>query len=307
MAGSTDLVSLVMPVHRPRADWLEAAVASALGQTGCSLELIAVDDGCDPPLADVGGGDPRVRVVRIDHGGASQARNAGVAAAHGRWVRFVDADDVYEPGSTARLLRLTGDADDVIAYGATAFCDEHLRPVWTMTSRVQGDALVDCLLGRFTVRPQSLLFPRGLVEAAGGWDPELRVAEDWDLVLRCLESAHVRGERRVATYYRRHRGGLTADSAIALHDARRVVARYFDRHPDQRGTRLERAADGTLHALAARVAATDGRAATAVAEAARSLVADPRALTGETIRALPALRGHVVHRLRRRTARGAVP
>jgi glycosyltransferase involved in cell wall biosynthesis len=301
-AGDEDLVSLVMPVHQTRADWLAAAVASALAQTSCSIELIVVDDGSDPPLSAPPGGrdDSRVRILRIDHAGASQARNAGLAAAKGRWVRFVDADDVYEPGSTARLLALAGGAQDVIAYGATTFCDEDLRPIWTMTARLEGDALVPCLLGRLTVRPQSLLFPRALVEAAGGWNTGLRVGEDWDLVLRCLESARVRGEGRVATFYRRHPGGLTSDSAVALQDARKVVAGYFDRHPDQRGGPLERATTGMLHALAARVAFTRGRPGEALREARRSVVSDPKALMREAARSWPALRGHVARRLGRR-------
>ena len=47
----SDLVSLVMPVWRPRREWLLEAVGSALGQRDCSLELIVVDDGNAEPVA----------------------------------------------------------------------------------------------------------------------------------------------------------------------------------------------------------------------------------------------------------------
>ena len=45
-------------------------------------------------------------VVRIAHAGPGAARNAGLAIATGKWIRFVDCDDVFDPDSTARLLRL---------------------------------------------------------------------------------------------------------------------------------------------------------------------------------------------------------
>lgn len=92
-----------MPVWRSREDWLRAAVDSALAQRDCDLELIVVDDGCERPvaelLADVD--DRRLRVRRVPHGGVSAARNAGLAAAGGDWIRYVDGDDVLT--ATARL------------------------------------------------------------------------------------------------------------------------------------------------------------------------------------------------------------
>src|SRR5215216_4501969 len=110
-ASEGPLVTLVMPVWRPRRDWLLQAVRSALAQRDCRLELVVVDDGNPEPvaemLADVR--RPGLRVLRIPHGGVCIARNAGIEAARGSLIRFVDADDVYEPGSTARLTRLVDD------------------------------------------------------------------------------------------------------------------------------------------------------------------------------------------------------
>jgi cellulose synthase/poly-beta-1,6-N-acetylglucosamine synthase-like glycosyltransferase len=97
------LVSLIMPVWNPRPDWLHAAIESALAQRGCAIELIVVDNGNDTPVArcspDVR--DPRLRIIRTQHGGVSAARNAGMAEARGDFLRFLDCDDVFEP--TARV------------------------------------------------------------------------------------------------------------------------------------------------------------------------------------------------------------
>jgi GT2 family glycosyltransferase len=249
-------VSLMMPVWNPRGEWLREAVESALGQRGCSLELIVVDDGCPVPvstlLADLD--DPRMRIIRCAHGGEAAARNVGIAAARGRYLRFVDADDVLEPGSTARLLRLAAGADDVIAYGSTISCDAELRPDRdnVISSRIEGDATAACLLNRFTCMVPAMLFPAGVVAAAGPWDPGFRACGDWDWCLRALEHARVRGEPAPALFYRRHATSASTDRPAAWAGCVRTVEGYFERHPEARGTALQRRAEAMLLVLAAR-------------------------------------------------------
>jgi GT2 family glycosyltransferase len=249
-------VSLMMPVWNPRPEWLREAVASALGQRGCSLELIVVDDGCPVPVSTLleGFADPRLRVIRCAHRGQAAARNTGIAAARGRRLRFVDADDVLAPDSTARLLRLMGDADDVIAYGATVSCDAELKPDRdnVIGSRLEGEATAACLLNRFTCMVPAMLFPARVVAAAGPWDPGFSACGDWDFCLRALEHARVRGEPVPALYYRRHATSTSADRPAAWAGCVRTVERYFERHPEARGTALHRSAGAMLLVLAAR-------------------------------------------------------
>lgn len=240
-------MSIVLCAWEPRPDWFREAVMSALGQQDCELELIVVDDGSAEPVADLISDvdDLRIRVVRVEHGGLARARNAGIRAARGRFVRFADADDVLEAGSTARLLRLAA-AGSTIAYGSTLVCDEYLRPIGLKTSRLEGWVADQCLLYRFDVRHMSMLFPRNVVEAVGEWDTSLRQCQDWDYVLRALEHAPVRGEREVATYYRRHGASASTNLEAALHYESLVVDRYFERHPEGMGTKLEREARAKL-------------------------------------------------------------
>jgi hypothetical protein len=239
-------VSLIMPTWRPNPDWLRTAVASALAQRGCQLELLVVDDGSPEPvsavLEDVR--DPRLRVLETAHGGTSHARNVGFAHSSGDWIRFVDSDDVLPPESTAHLLAI-GAGRDVIAYGATVYCDADLRPLESVTSDVRGLAAEKCLLGGFLVTLPALLFPRTVVERVGDWDESITVCQDWDFVLRALEHARVDGDHAVALHYRQHAGGAskgdlgTPQWHLAQEGRRAVIDRYFERHPEQRGTRLE--------------------------------------------------------------------
>ncbi len=304
---SETLVSLMMPVWRPRAEWLREAVRSALDQTGCAIELLLIDDGSPVPVVELLDGleDPRLRVIRIEHGGEAHARNAGLAEARGGYLRFIDADDVIAPTSTSLLLGLCEGRGDLIAYGATLFCDEHLRPLWKMTSEVEGDGVTACLLGRFQTRVTALLFPRRVIELTGLWDPGFQVSPDWDFILRSLEHGQVRGTGSVASLYRRHPGGATADPSAGAKAAERVVARYFERHPEQRGTALERKARARTLAHAGRVYATHRRPGKAISRLARATRLDPGAVWTEVSQGLPLLaaRGRRVLRMESRDLR----
>lgn len=272
-------VSLVMPVWRPEPAWLLEAVDSALGEHDVDLELVVVDDGNDVPVADLLAdrlADPRLRVVRVEHGGVSAARNAGTEAATGEYLRYVDADDVVELGSTARLRALADPG--TIAYEDTLVRDEASGRTFRISSRLRGSIAVECLLGEFHSRHVSMLFPREVVRRAGPWDPRLRVREDFDFVLRCLEQAPVVPGEGTATTYRRHSASATRSGRAvedAEHASRLVVAGFFTRHPALRGSPTEREAWRRLRDAEARTALGQDRPLRAVRRATPLLRRDP--------------------------------
>jgi len=105
---SNDLVSVIMPVYNAAA-WLQRAVDSVLTQSHARLELIAVDDASSdlsPAMLDAyAAADARVRVLRqACNGGVAAARNAGIAAACGDYVAFLDADDWWHPAKLERQV-----------------------------------------------------------------------------------------------------------------------------------------------------------------------------------------------------------
>jgi glycosyltransferase involved in cell wall biosynthesis len=275
------LVSLIMPAWRPRADWLHEAVASALDEQACDIELIVVDDGNEQPVADMLAdvGDSRLRILRIEHAGPYAARNAALAVARGSFVRYFDADDVAEPGSTGRLLALAqANAGDVLAYGATLMCDEALAPQRVVTAETDGDAVEECVLGGFDVYVVSILYPRAVLDRAGPWEETaFTVSGDWDYVLRALEQAPVRRLDEVVTRYRRHPTSVTKSSRVAAGaDAGRLVLeRFFERNPQRRGSALERRAYTNLHLLRARSHALAGERRPALRQLALAARRDP--------------------------------
>ena len=114
---SNPLVSIVVPCYQ-NGRTLARTVQSIVGQTMPDWELIAVDDGsADDTLAvlqSLAREEPRMRVLHQANGGVSAARNAGMAAARGTWLMFVDADDWLLPDALAHLLSLADDRLDIV-------------------------------------------------------------------------------------------------------------------------------------------------------------------------------------------------
>src|SRR3954470_1810603 len=88
-------VSVIIPTYN-YARYLPQAIDSALGQTHAPLEVIVVDDGStdDTPRV-LEAYASRIRVIRQANQGAGAARNAGIAAARGEYVAFLDSDDLW--------------------------------------------------------------------------------------------------------------------------------------------------------------------------------------------------------------------
>ena len=124
-----------------------------------------------------------------------------------------------------------------------------------------------------------MLFPRRVVELAGAWVGGFDISEDWDFVLRAVEHADVRADPAPATYYRRHGRSRTgaADVEAGERDRAHVIRRYFERHPEQRGTRLERDARAAADLDRASAYAAAGATGTAGRRLARAAGAAPRA------------------------------
>lgn len=109
-----DLISVIIPVYNVQ-DYLPACLECVCAQTYENLEIILVDDGatdgsgaiCDTWAQK----DPRIRVIHKANGGLSTARNAGINIARGRWITFVDSDDLIAWDMVEGLQRVIGEAD----------------------------------------------------------------------------------------------------------------------------------------------------------------------------------------------------
>lgn len=128
-----ELISVIVPVYNVE-KYLERSVNSLLAQTYTEFEIILVDDGS----TDSGGAlcdsikerDGRIRVLHKKNGGLSSARNAGLKVAEGKYVAFVDSDDVVSPDYLLKLYSaMTAVGADMAMCGKAVFKgDEDIIP-----------------------------------------------------------------------------------------------------------------------------------------------------------------------------------
>lgn len=113
----TPLVSIVMPCYN-NGQTLARTVKSIQAQTQKDWELIAVDDGSKDDtlsvLENLARGEARMRVIHQENGGVSAARNAGMDAAKGQWIFFIDADDHLLAHALDHLLAMTDEETDIV-------------------------------------------------------------------------------------------------------------------------------------------------------------------------------------------------
>ncbi len=113
------VISVIIPVYNVE-KYLDRCVQSVVDQSYSNLEIILVDDGstdnCPIICDEWTNRDNRIRVIHKKNGGLSDARNAGMAAASGEYISFIDSDDWIEPEMMERLLRaIVQDESDIAA------------------------------------------------------------------------------------------------------------------------------------------------------------------------------------------------
>lgn len=179
--GDAPLVSIVMPV-RNRPVLITTAIASVQAQTLGSWELVVVDDGSTDHTPDVVAGmaatDPRIRLVRKEHGGVSAARNAGLQSSRGRYVAFLDSDNVWRPQFLELATAALDGTGHAVGYAGLAVHQDG------RTTYLAFEGGYEHLLVVNHIDQNVLVAERTALEEAGGFDQRLRRWVDHDLVLR---------------------------------------------------------------------------------------------------------------------------
>ncbi len=191
MTPSTDAlpaVSVVIPAYN--AAWcVRRAVDSVLAQTFRDFELLVVDDGSTDDTAQVlGSYGPAVTVFQKANGGLSSARNAGIGAARGELIAFLDADDWWLPMKLERQVELMCSRPEL------GFCSTAARVVdpdgavlniWT-GAQWQGSFLVHLFgtHGDVAGSGSAVVARRSLFGQVGGFDESLHSLEDIDMWMR---------------------------------------------------------------------------------------------------------------------------
>lgn len=206
-------VSVVIPTVRG-GRLLAEAVRSALGQTLDDVEVLVVTNASGVDLALLPA-DPRIRVLHQPRGGKPWAVNLAVGEARGRWLAFLDDDDLWEPEKLElQLAALEG-------WRGVPACTSQFRLIdedGALTGDGWGRPMTyrELLGARGRFLWSTLVVARSRWVLLGGLDPRVRYAEDLAFVLRLLADGPCAFVDTPLVRYRRHRGAITRDHALEL-------------------------------------------------------------------------------------------
>jgi glycosyltransferase involved in cell wall biosynthesis len=210
-------VSVVMPVYNART-FVSKAIESVLGQTFQDYELIVMDDGSTDGSREevMKFGDRLTYLSQVNQGGAG-ARNEGVKHTRGRYLAFLDADDIWYPTKLQRCFEVLEAAPDAAMACST----------FTLMS-FEGDVLIPhmklpaakgiyprLLLGNF-LSPQGSFIRREVFERYAGYCAETNLYEDWPLWARISRDHEVVWLDEPLFYYRSSKPGKYAPKTVAL-------------------------------------------------------------------------------------------
>lgn len=186
------LVSVIIPAYNC-SSFIAAALDSVLAQTMPDYEIIVVNDGSlDTPELErvLQPYAASIRYIKQANGGASAARNTAVRAARGRYLAFLDSDDIWLPHHLehqTRLLLQDPSLGLVYSNGVRVKDDRLIAIAFDETPQSLPVNMVSLLLEKATVNTSSTVVIREAVVAAGLFDEQLKRCEDVDLWLRLAQ------------------------------------------------------------------------------------------------------------------------
>lgn len=217
-------VSVVLPTYNGASrGFIRDAIESVVAQSEPGFELIIVDDGstdntnelCREYLS-----DPRVRVLRFSNAGVSAARNAGIAAATGPYVCFLDDDDVWKADKLSKQLDrfALGGKSLGLVYTAIEIIDERGNVVGMQSHPPARNVYRELFYENLVDATSSVMVRSEVLRAVGGFRADvfnrnLQACEDRELWIRIAKSYDVDSVEEPLVMYRTHGKNLSRAEA----------------------------------------------------------------------------------------------
>ena len=249
---STPLVSVIIPAHNA-AEYLHQTLESVFWQNWPALQVIVVDDGstdATPELLERWQAryPAQLEVYRQRFGGPAPVRNYGIQQARGKYLAFLDADDIWWPGKLAAQINFLEQHDgDAIVYGKFVPWHANANGEFELPvelSQTEYDASIDDnksgwvyhqLLLDVATHTCALAGPTELFVRHGGFREDLPIGEDYDLWLRLSQEVPFYAQRGFAVLYRQHEASTTRQLRARNFEYERVteaLQRWGRRSPD---------------------------------------------------------------------------
>lgn len=182
-------ISVIIPAYN-REQTIQRAIKSVLEQTYQNYEIIVVDDGSRDNTVHIveqmAMSDPRIRLIKLPKNmGAMAARNVGIRSAQGKWIAFLDSDDMYLPRSLElRLAKVNDEHLKVVHSECYVIRPNDIDMSYFEVPPIQGISSYKQLLQKPGPMFQALLISRDAIEKIGYLDETIIAYQEWDTAIR---------------------------------------------------------------------------------------------------------------------------
>jgi glycosyltransferase involved in cell wall biosynthesis len=235
------IVSVIIPVYNGER-YLAETIESVIAQTEVNWEIIAVNDGSTDDsqaiLQEYAKKIPdRIKVITVENGGVSRARNTAVAAARSIYVAFLDQDDLFAPRKLERQVEMFSRNRNLgISFTNVMFIDEKgsvLRENAIKLGVKHRGNVFECLVFENFIGISSVMLKKELYVKTGGFDPRFSLAEDYDFLLKVTQESSVDYIDEPLLLYREHGDSGTHTKIDRLIDEALSISNHWKRQNPQ--------------------------------------------------------------------------
>jgi len=226
----TVTVSVIIPTYN-RAVFLNQAIESVLNQTYKDFELIIVDDGSTDDTKKIVGNfeDPRIEYIYQQNQKLPSARNTGAKSASGKYLAFLDDDDLFSSEKLkiqTDLLELDNSIGLIAGGWQLIDIDENL--IQEYIPSIEDDIDLSNVLNKGLAPIHAIMLSRDWFETVNGFDISLKACEDLDLWYRlCLAGCKMKKHLNVICKNRLHKKQMTLDIASHYCELHKVYEKIF--------------------------------------------------------------------------------
>lgn len=223
------LVSVIVPVYNAAATIAET-IASVYSQQYSNWELILVDDGSKDNSLEIlsGYNDPRVKVFSQPNRGVAAARNLGISKASGKYIAFLDADDLWRADKLQKSLEALTSGSYALVYTDVMEFESDLKMARFHTYSEPVDVNDDYhrLLTHDYISTLTVVVEKEVLDTVGNFDEMLFGTEDWDLWIRIAQAHSIFKVEEPLSFYRYSANGLSKNRDKHLKEELKVLNKH---------------------------------------------------------------------------------
>lgn len=208
-------VSVIIPAYNV-APFIAATIRSALGQTYGNFEVIVVNDGStDATLDELKSFGNQIKVLSKSNGGPASARNQAIRNSTGKYLAFLDGDDLWMPGKLAEQVEFLERHSEVgmVFSEAAVFMEQNGQKEFRGKIGYTGETSFCYLLLGDHIPNSTVMIRRACVDKIGLLNEcrELIAVEDYEYWLRLARTISIKGISKTMAYYRVHANNLMGE------------------------------------------------------------------------------------------------